>query len=665
MRKKAATSIFNPKKRLLKRPAPAQMHTAAGQVPMSGIQAIAPTPSARSAPNGHGAAPPPQDDPSQYMEYPIYISKDSLMQGLHYHAFKLQTDDRNALGQPMEVNPYKEQQFTRPVRLHRRLARDKMLEEQSAAASDADDKDREQREVKKAERQAEREANQAQIAPTGETAAAGKKPIKKKPQKKVEDVYWDESNPKHQQRSRLRYEEARPWHLEDFEGKNKWIGSYEEPLSKTNSMLEVTPDGFKLVPVEKWYKMVRSDRVAAMSGDQVEKMMTAKHTVPRWFMNSHEAAEAARKEAHDLKREQLANARRQPKREMDEDDGPAFVKNEEYRADVDEIDFEFNDEFQDDDEGFVFGDQGDDEVKDIERKLREEMRGANLAGTGVKDEDKDYDEEEQAEKRAQDDEKKKQKKLRRKLKKKELRHEYESDTDDENKYEESSESEDSEEEREREEEERKKEEARKAAQPNSDRSGASSKGTNTPTGRSEKKAASGISLKRDADLSELSGNESSRKKVKMNGTAVPNRAHSLSRKFSSGFHPRPHADNEGTADAAKRIPSGYGSGSETDTSRAGRPGPKIMIKNSPPGTRPGSSQNGTPAGSRAQSPARAPQPFPTLDEIRAAIPAGGIVIGELVRRFKPRIGEKGGDFITMVKQVGRQDAASKRIVLKD
>lgn len=523
IRRKANTSIFNQKKKPAKRPA--QIGAGVGQAPAHGNQASGQQQSVRQATNGSAAASQPDDDPSTYSEYPIFIHKSALARGLHHHAFKLNTDERTADGRQVEVSPYDEQVFTRPVRLHRRLARDKAEgADASAAASDGDDKEREMREAKKAERQAEREENQKLIAPTGD---ANKKTQKKKPQKKVEDVYYDESNPKHRLRSQLRYAEARPWHLEDFEGKQKWIGSYEEPLSNTNVMFEVAEGGFKMVPVEKWYKMQRADRVAMMDMAQVEKIMQAKHVPGRWFMNSHEAADAARAEAYAAKRAQIENEKRVKKAEDDEE-GPSFVKQEDYRADVDEIDFEFNDEFQDDDEGLVYGDVPDEDTKEIERRIRREMRDANLGGTGVKDEDKDWDEEEQQEKRAEEEERKKQKKLRRKLKKKEMRHEYESDSDDENRYESSSEEEDSEEEREREEKERKEKEA---AQANGDKSDASTRGTNTPTGRPEKRGAPGASLKREAELSEFSGNESSRKKAKLTSSASNGAARSLSRKL--------------------------------------------------------------------------------------------------------------------------------------
>lgn len=456
------------------------------------------------------------------------------MQGLHFHAMDLRTRSGRD-GSKTLVNPYDEKQFTRPVRLHRRSARDKMeTAEQSDVASGVDDKEKELMSIKRAERQAEREANQALIAPTG---GDSKKPVKKKPQKKVEDVYYDENDPRQRQRAQLRYEEARPWHLEDFDNKNVWVGSYEEPMSDSSVLFEIGQEGFKMVPIEKWYKFTQTNRVSVMDSDAVEKHMDKKFKAPRWFLKTQEENDENRRLAAMQQRERM----RAQMRGVDDDDGDPFMKREEYQADVDEIDFEFKDEFQDDDEGFIFGEEQDEEAKEIERKIREEMRGANLAGTGVKDEDKDWDEEEQKEREKEQEEKRRTKRMRRQLIKKERKNEYDSESD-RGEFSESSESEDSEEEREKAEEEQRKrdEEAKKV---NGDKSGASTKGTNTPTGRSEKKDVSrlGASLKRPGspDLSELSGNESSRKKAKVNGhstgpaAAATKGARSLSREYSS------------------------------------------------------------------------------------------------------------------------------------
>ena len=451
------------------------------------------------------------------------------MQGLHYHAMKL-NPPKDSNGDQVIVNPFKEEQFTRPLRLHRRNARDKMgTAEMSDAASGVDDKEKEMMSIRRAERQAEREANQALIAPTG---GDSKKPVKKKPQKKVEDVYFDENNPQQRQRAQLRYEEARPWHLEDFEGKNVWVGSYQEPLSETCVMFELGDSGFRMIPVEKWYRFIQTNRVQVMDSDQAEKHMAMKQKAPRWFLGTQQANDEQRRQQAAMQRSEQQRAQQ---RRFDDDD-EAMMKREEYNADVDEIDYEFDDEFQDDDEGIIFGEIEDEETKETSKRIRDEQRTANLAGTGVKDEDRDWDEEEQQEKKAEQEEKRRTKRMRKQLSKKERKQEYESDSD-HGEFSESSESEDSEEERERLEEERKQEEGKKL---NGEKSGASTMGTSTPTGRAEKKDSKtlGASLKRPGspDLSELSGNESSRKKAKsINGRAVstsaPNGARSLSRKL--------------------------------------------------------------------------------------------------------------------------------------
>ncbi|KAK3705456.1 transcription factor IIF subunit tfg1 [Vermiconidia calcicola] len=647
MRKKAPVSIFTQKKKPAKKPPqPAQRPAAPSQGMNGGL---------RGQPMTNGVNPPAVvEDAEKYNEYPIYVSKEQITEGLHYHAMKLHSKaNQDGVGVP--VNPYEESQFTRPVRLHRRNARDKMeIAEQSDAASGMDDKEREQMSIKRAERQAEREANQALIAPTGGDPKNPQK--RKKPQKKVEDVYFDENNPKQKARAQLRYEEARPWHLEDFEGKNTWVGNYEEPPSNSSVMFEIGVSGFRMVPVEKWYKFSERNRFSVMDSDAVEKHMSKKVKAPRWFLGTQQANDDERKQ----KVLQMRKQRQAEMRGGDDDEQDPFMKREDYQADVDEIDFEFNDEFQDDDEGFMFGDQQDEDQKEIEKRIREEQRTANLGGTGVKDEDKDWDAEEEREKRAEQDEKRRTKRMRRQLIKKERKNEYDSDSD-RGEFSESEESEDSEEERERLEEERKQEEIRKL---NGDKSGASSKGTNTPTGRSDKRDTSksfGASLKRPGspDLSEMSGNESSRKKVKgANGRAVssaPNGARSLSPE---------------TAKPKRTGAGGYGSGSDTDTSRTGRP--KIRLRNTPPaspheGNTPTASRTVSPSGtgSRAQSPQRKAPTFPTLEEVRGAIPPNGIDLRELANIFKPRVIGRQPEFIALVKMAGKQDNATKRIMRKE
>lgn len=649
-RKQQKPSIFvNKKKPLPRRPPPPPQASNGSAAGSTSQQA-----------QTNGAAQAPQEDDGDWQEYPIYVSKDTLTRGLHYHAMKLHAQVWKD-GQKVPVNPYDPSQFTRPLQLHRRSARDKLAQaEQPDASAGVDDKERELINIRREERQREREANQAQIAPTGSDP---RKP-RQKPKKKVEDVWQDDQNEHKMKLTKLKYEETRPWHLEDFEHKHIYVGRYEEPPSEESVLFEIGQNGFRMVPVEKWYRFTeQSTRVEKnLDSDQVEKEWAKKAKVPRWFNKTQQANDEERKQAYQARMAKLRGEQRGG------DEEEMVAPKDEYNADVDEMDFEFNDEFQDDDEGAMFGDLEGEDAKEIERKLREEMRNAGLGATGIKDEDRDYDAEEEKQREEEKAEKRRTKRMRKALLKKERKNEYDDDSE-HGEFSESSESEDSEEERERLEQEAKQEEARKA---NGEKSGGSTRGTNTPSGRTEKKDPTrlGNSLKRPGspDLSELSGNESSRKRPKVNGVGASNGARALSRKYITFPRKSGHVANSYSADVARgshvpRSTGGSGSGSETEAStREGRP--KIKLRNSPP-TSPNGSRAATPSGSRAQSPQRNKRaPFPTLEEVRAAIPADGIGITELVNLFKSRVNGRTGDFIPLVKSAGRQDPVSKKILPK-
>ncbi|THZ09546.1 Rap30/74 interaction domain-containing protein [Aureobasidium pullulans] len=550
--------------------------------------------------------PEPEDDPSLYEEFPLLTTKKAVLEGLRYHAMKFIADN--------EINPYDKTQFERPVKLHRRFPRD--TPNAPTDANPEDDKEREKEVIRKAEKAAEREATQAQIAPTDKAAAAKKRqPFKKK----TEDVYYLTDTPDTQKRARLRYEEGRPWHLEDFENKNIWIGTYEEPLSESNVMFLLSNGCFKMVPIEKWYRFNPTGRFKIMPLIEAEARMARNEKDPRWFLDNDKTAGQRRAELE--RQARLTRGRvgmrgeNRIKNEDDDDDD-----REDLADDVDELDFEAEDEFQDDDEGKLFGDD-EDEAKEAASKIKKERHGANIfAGTGVKDE-KDWDEEEEREKAQERAERKKAKKLRKKLVKIEKNYEYDTDESD-NPYSED-ESEDSDTERLREEEERKKDEELKA---NGEKPASQmSTNANTPSGRAEKHAGSlqpkpsMSNLKRPGspNLSETSGSESiNRKRMK-----------------------KQHGSGAGS-------PMGRlaGSGSDTETERRARP----MTLN--PRSTPGSPGAATPIGSRAGSPV----PMPTADEVKAAIPPAGITISDLIRRFKERVPkENNKDFIKLVSSVAR------------
>ena len=55
--------------------------------------------------------------------------------------------------------------------------------------------------------------------------------------------------------------------------------------------------------------------------------------------------------------------------------------------------------------------------------------------------------------------------------------------------------------------------------------------------------------------------------------------------------------------------------------------------------------------------------FPTLEEVRAAIPPAGIEIKALVGLFKPRVGQRISEFIALVKSAGVQDKSARTRLL--
>jgi transcription initiation factor TFIIF subunit alpha len=394
--------------------APKPSRTAAKRPPAPPPQKLTGATRPLAAATSTQTQPEPEDDPSTYNEFPLVTTKKALLEGLRFHAMKFISDS--------EVNPYDRSQFERPVKLHRRFPRD--TPNQPVVPNPEDDKEREKEVIRKAEKAAEREATQAQIAPTDKAAAAKKRqPFKKK----TEDVYFPTDTPEAQKRARLRYEEGRPWHLEDFENKNIWIGTYEEPLSESNAMFVLDNNGcFRMVPLEKWYRFNPTGRFKPLSLDEAEAHMAKKIKDPRWFGDNDKSGEARRAELE--RQAQMTRGRvgmRGENRVKDEDDDERI----DVADDADELDFEAEDEFQDDDEGKLFGEADDEETKEAISKVKKERHEANIFAGDVK-EDLDWDAEEEREKLQKREQKKKAKKLRKKLIKIEKNYEYDTDESD-------------------------------------------------------------------------------------------------------------------------------------------------------------------------------------------------------------------------------------------
>ncbi|CBY00003.1 hypothetical protein LEMA_P075920.1 [Plenodomus lingam JN3] len=575
--------------------------------------------------------------------FPLVVTRRDLKE-LRHHVMRLQSKGRVDIEDKM--------QFTPPIKLHRRDPRappsgaGSHFEEEDTKEDLDEIKERERIEQQKEERRKIRDENQAKIAPSGT----------KKPnafQKKTEQKYRPDDTPEAKKRQLLRYEETLPWHLEDFENKQTWVGTYESELSEAHVMLTTTDPNnplagaIQLAPMERWYRFNVKNKLKP-TGDDVDKLMYKIEHVPGFLKNI---------EARAIKREAQENERgnsglrtrvggggddegriRQPR--LDEDGN--FVKQE---ADADDIDFNLEEDFADDEEGLNGLFEGEEEeVKEATEKLKRDQLQAAL---WERPDELTMERREELEAKLAGEIKAMEKIYRKTLVKREKQYDY-ADSDPENPYVTESESDtDSETERQR----AKEEEEKKAAEQNGKTveggnvpSGTSTKGSNTPSGIN--KLADSNKKKRPGspNLSEASGNESSRKKHKKNRDKLtdPSRKSSL---------------------AALK---GAGSGSDSEMTDAGRirkekkKKSRLVLGASPSGT-PGPSRAGSPSapnlnGSRAGSPSGAVKQLPTAKEIHDSIPPQGMNLKDLILKFKSRVEHSNTkQFIKLVKAVSSFD----------
>ena len=502
--------------------------------------------------------------------YKLVVTRKDL-KDLRHHVMRLQSKDH--------ISIQSEKQFTPPVRLHRRDRRAPpggKEPEGEIKEEDMDEvKDRERMEEEREARKQKREMINAQIAPTGQS--------KPKPfGRKTEQKYRPDDTPEAKKRQLLRYEETLPWFLEDDDNKQVWEGTFESEMSEKHVMLTVVDhEHIQLAPLERWYRF--NPQTKAKSTEDVELKKAKKDS----FFEMREK----KKFKEEMEHEHLSRARGirtrvgggdddegRIKRRGDDDDMPR-VKRE---ADADDIDFNVEEDFADDEEGLngLF-DADDETVKEAQEKLKRDQLAA--AAFDLRDEREIWAQEEREKKEAAD--KELEAELRKALVKREKNYDY-AGSDDE--YSDT----DSETERQRakEEEERKAAEQNgKATEGDKTASGASTKGTSTPSG-APRPVIDVNKKKRPApnspNLSDASGNESARKK-----------------------HKKKHERNpDGTR---KTIPfrTGPTSGSDSEMTDAGKPKKnklKVRLGNTP-GASPSASRAGSPGaqvnGSRAGSPA--------------------------------------------------------------
>lgn len=541
--------------------------------------------------------------------FPLVVTRGDLKQ-LRHHVMRLQSKTHIDIEDRM--------QFTPPIKLHRRDPRappsgaGTQFQDEDTKEDLEEIKDRERQELQREERRKNREEVNAKIAPTGT-----KKPTAF--QKKTEQKYRADDTPEAKKRQLLRYEETLPWHLEDFENKQTWVGTYESEMSEAHVMLSTTnpmdplSGGIQLAPMERWYRFNIKGKVKPGTEDGEEAQVKVENK-PSVLNNIERRFEQKAMEEQRLKnRHQLRTrvgggdddeGRIRRRRNFDgEEGGGGYVKRE---ADADDIDFNLEEDFADDEEGLNGLFEGEEQdVKEAQDKLK---RDQLQAAAFERPDEEALERQQELERQLAEQIRLMEKGVRKTLARREKQYDY-LDSDPENPYITESESDtDSETERQR----AKEEEEKKAAEQNGKapedkapdgsnvHSGSSAKnsGANTPAGN-HTPSGSIKSKKRPGspNLSEASGNESSRKKHKKNKDRLKNR----------------------------------------------------MAIGGSPAASPGTSRAGSPAAPTKPA-------IPSAREIYDSLPPGGMTIQGLIAKFKGRVDKTNSQlFIKLVKAVSSFD----------
>ncbi|KAI1461822.1 Rap30/74 interaction domain-containing protein [Annulohypoxylon moriforme] len=569
-------------------------------------------------------------------EYPLYITKKSFKEGMRFHIMRF-APHGGKLAQPggPGVDPTNMDEFTRPVTLHRRDPRqpppgrevkeDTPIEEEKPE----DVAEAERLAQIKASREAQRAAENAQKAPV--TKDANPRKQQEKPKKQAVQIHHAPRSEDQKKQQEIRYEEALPWHLEDADGKNVWVGQYEGPLSDCKVALLIHNGGFRMIPLEKWYKFAsKRGSFKIMSIEEAEKAMNKKVALGRWAIRDTQRQEAEKAKAESRA---IVNGRVAVKQES----GTFRQASRHEKIDHDDIDMS-GDEFQDDDETAGYEPDRDEDTKTAKDRVRRDQLNANLFGEG--DEIK-VEKEEEDEKKEEHQLKLFGKTLRKALKRRDKQFQYD-DSDSErerNPFASSEDDSDSDPDNEKDEEDKKADKDKEG--------GTTSKGANTPQGKkaAAEAAKKGKSLKRPGSpiVSDSSGTESTRKKKKTT-----------------------HGSRDNTPLTDRRLKPGAGSTSDGEATAGemsdGAGGKKKRLAPSAAGG--ANSSRGTPVGSRAgspvppqgaagkgprsnspaaQSPSQEYTDVITAQEIIDALPnrPQGVTIGAFIKIFQNRIDKPG------------------------
>jgi len=302
-----------------------------------------------------------------------------MLEGLRHHIMRLSKakGESNKAKPDAVVDITNQDQFPRPVTLLRRDPRlpptnRLIVKEDSAPIDPAEVAEFERARQLKAEKEAQRALDQAQIAPVARANEPKPKPNNKK---EKPTAFYGRNSDAQKKESKIHYEETWPWHLEDADGKaGVWVGSYIASLSDLNAALVIDGGRFRMIPLERYYKFDEKPKFDTLSLDDAEKMMYEVKEIKRWVMKQKD------QELMEREKNETRQFLRGPTRVKTESATSRMARRTERQDDF-ELDIS-GDEFQDDDEAPGFEADEDEDAKDAKDRIRREQVSANTFGEG-------------------------------------------------------------------------------------------------------------------------------------------------------------------------------------------------------------------------------------------------------------------------------------------
>ncbi|KAI8144060.1 hypothetical protein BJV82DRAFT_490411, partial [Fennellomyces sp. T-0311] len=325
----------------------------------------------------------PMQRPRQPLRRPMQ-SQSEVPHNIPYNDFQLMSSKRKGKNHVMDFKTAKKvdfSNFTRPVKLQRKDGNQtftrSFLNKGSPSNGNASPNttpeagNSQQQQQQQQQHGPKTGADTSLIAPMG-GATRNKQMLFKK---RTKQIYLAKEDTR-----QLKEEEHKPWILEDYDQQNCFTGTYEGGQRSDYVFFVVSGNEFKVVPVDRWYRFQPKRNFKTFTLEEAEEQLKnlQKRDQSRWMMLKRNKALAEDDEE--------AKTAAKMKKPASDDEDESRRKS---RQDSDIDDLDFDDVFQDDEEGGAEHELEDEDMKDSKERLRRETKGYTLGGENDDDDQED------------------------------------------------------------------------------------------------------------------------------------------------------------------------------------------------------------------------------------------------------------------------------------